>query len=195
MKLLDSGNEQEAVEIFVRAFHDDPIMNWISSHPDFLSTFYGITLPVFTPHGLSYIDARGRGAIAWLGPDTSLQWPVNPTNVWRMLKVCGARGFGRFALSGLKTGKYHPSKPHYYLFLIGTLPECKGQGIGSALMSRVLRRCDDEQMPAYLENSKEQNLAFYRGHGFEVIRQIRFAKSAPPMWLMWREPQVPIARQ
>ena len=189
VEVLGSADTQRAEDIFVRAFHDDPVMNWMSSNPNFLPTFFAITLPVFVPLGLSHIESAGRGATAWLGPGTKLEWPMTPTNLWRMLKVCGLRGFCRFAASGLKTARHHPNTPHYYLFLIGTLPECKGQGVGSLLISRILRQCDREQMPAYLENSKEENLAFYRGHGFEVIEQIRFGKGAPPVWLMWREPQ------
>jgi ribosomal protein S18 acetylase RimI-like enzyme len=91
-------------------------------------------------------------------------------------------------LSGMKTDRYHPKTPHYYLFAIGVRPDCKGQGIGTQLISHLLRQCDAQGMPAYLENSKEENLAFYEGHGFKVQQQIRFAKSAPPVWLMWREP-------
>jgi GNAT superfamily N-acetyltransferase len=189
MEILDSVQQARAIDIFVRAFHDDPVMNWMSKHPDFLSTFYQITLPVFIPHGLTYIDEQGRGAAAWLGPDQQLAWPVNPRNLWRMWRVCGPGGFVRFARSGLATERFHPSQPHYYLFLIGAVPEARGQGVGSQLISRVLRRCDDENVPAYLENSKRDNLAFYQGHGFQVINEIRFAKTAPPVWLMWREPQ------
>ncbi|MCB1694689.1 MAG: GNAT family N-acetyltransferase [Halioglobus sp.] len=183
-------DKRPALDIFVRAFRDDPVMNWISADPDFLPTFFDITLPVFLPHDLTYIEEQGRGAAAWLGPGQKLHWPVTPGNLWRMLKVCGLRGFYRFARSGLlATAKFHPGEPHYYLFLIGTLPECKGQGIGSALMAQVLRQCDEENLPAYLENSKPDNLAFYRGHGFEVVDRIRFTRSAPPVWLMWREPR------
>lgn len=178
-----------AVDILARAFHDDPVMNWMSSHPDFIRTFFTITLPMFLPEGLTYIDSRGRGAAAWLGPNSKLCWPLTPANLWRMARVCGASGFYRFGRAGLATAKFHPSEPHYYLFLLGAVPECQGQGIGSALISHVLRKCDDEILPAYLENSKRENLAFYQGHGFEVVDEIRFAPGAPPVWLMWRPPR------
>ena len=56
-------------------------------------------------------------------------------------------------------------------------------------MDVPLRKCDDDILPAYLENSKRDNLAFYRGHGFEVVDEIRFATGAPPVWLMWRPPR------
>ena len=189
MEILHSVQQARAIDIFVRAFHDDPVMNWMSKHPDFLSTFYQVTLPAFIPHGLTYIDEQGRGAAAWLGPDQQLAWPVNPRNLWRMLRVCGPGGFVRFARSGFTTARFHPKRPHYYLFLIGAVPEARGQGVGSQLISRVLRNCDDENVPAYLENSKADNLAFYQGHGFQVINEVRFARTAPPIWLMWREPR------
>jgi ribosomal protein S18 acetylase RimI-like enzyme len=183
------SDKQPALDILARAFHDDPVMHWMSSRPGFLQTFFGITLPVFLPHGLTYIDENARGAAVWLEPGQKLHWPVTLRNLSRMFKVCGVSGFYRFARSGLSTAKFHPGEPHYYLFLIGTLPECKGQGIGSALMSHVLRKCDQENIPAYLENSKRENLEFYQGHGFEVVDQITFARGAPPVWLMWREPR------
>ena len=180
---------QRAVDILARAFHDDPVMNWMSTNPDFIRTFFSITLPVFLSEGLTYIDTRGRGAAAWLGPNHKLRWPVTPANLWRMARVCGPMGFYRFGRGGLATARFHPSEPHYYLFLLGALPEYQGQGVGSALISHVLRQCDDEILPAYLENSKRENLAFYQGHGFEVVDEIRFAAGAPPVWLMWREPR------
>lgn len=189
MSMEVQSGVQPAIDILVRAFHDDPVMNWMSPHPDFLRTFFNITVPVFLPDQLTYIEKQGRGAAAWLRPGHKLQWPVTAANLWRMFKVCGLRGFFRFGLSGLATAKFHPGEPHYYLFLIGALPECSGQGVGSALMSHVLRKCDEEYMPAYLENSKRENLPFYQGHGFEVVDQIHFSRGAPPVWLMWREPR------
>ena len=180
---------QQATDILVRAFQHDPVMNWMSVHPEFLRTFFNITLPVLIPDGLTYIDKQGRGAAAWLGPEHKLQWPITARNLWHMFKVCGISGFFRFGQSGLATAKFHPGEPHYYLFLLGALPECQGQGVGSAMIAHVLRKCDQENLPAYLENSKQENLAFYQGHGFEVVDKIRFGHSAPPVWLMWREPR------
>ena len=41
----------------------------------------------------------------------------------------------------------------------------------------------------YAPLTATENLRFYEGHGFKVMKEIRFAKSAPPLWLMWREPR------
>ncbi len=185
---VNAANTDEAIRIVTEAFADDPVINWTCNHPSSLEAFFQITLPVFIPHQLTYLDPQGRGAASWLGPNQKLKWPVKFSSVIKILKLGGLTGVYRMLLSGSKTEKYHPKTPHYYLFAIGVTPVNKGQGIGSALIAHMLRKCDAEGMPAYLENSKEENLAFYQGHGFKVQQQIQFSPSAPPLWLMWREP-------
>jgi GNAT superfamily N-acetyltransferase len=187
-KLVDDSNEKEAISILAEAFHDDPVINWSFNNPPGLEPFFEFTLPVFIKHQLTYLDPQGRGAAAWLGPGQKLKWPVNLSSIVKILKLGGPRGVYRMLMSGLKTEHHHPKTPHYYLFAIGATPGHKGQGVGTSLISHILKRCDAEGMPAYLENSKEENLPFYEGHGFKVQKQIRFTASAPPVWLMWREP-------
>lgn len=186
--IVDQTNTRDAIAVLAAAFHDDPVMNWTGNNPRTLEPFFRITLPVFIPHRLCYLDPQGRGAAAWLGPDQRLKWPVTFASAVEVLKLGGLKGMYRMLLSGKKTEHYHPKTPHYYLFAIGVTPGNKGRGLGTALITEMLRRCDAEGMPAYLENSKAENLPFYEGHGFRVQQQIRFAASAPPVWLMWREP-------
>lgn len=188
MTPVDEDNLDQAIHILARAFSNDPVMNWMFPDKEDLSTFFRITLPVFTPHQLSYLHPQGFGAATWLGPEQELSWPFSLSNVIKALKFAGPGGTWRFLQAGIKTEKHHPREPHYYLFAVGALPECTGQGIGTALMKHVLKMCDEQSTPAYLENSKAENLAFYEGHGFKVIQEISFAKAAPPLWLMWREP-------
>ena len=52
---------------------------------------------------------------------------------------------------------------------------------------------DAEGLPAYLESSKESNLAFYGRHGFEVTGEIRTPRAGPTLWLMWRGARPPAA--
>jgi GNAT superfamily N-acetyltransferase len=186
--LVDTRNTAEAIRILAEAFRDDPVINWSCNNPQTLEPFFQMTMPVFIPHQLTYLDPQGRGAASWLGPNQKLNWPYSLSSVIKILQLGGLRGVYRLLLSGMKTEKFHPKTPHYYLFAIGVTAGHKGQGIGTSLISHILRQCDAEGMPAYLENSKEENLPFYEGHGFKVQQQIRFAASAPPVWLMWREP-------
>ena len=75
-----------------------------------------------------------------------------------------------------------------YLSIIGTDPAAQGRGVGSALLEPVLRQCDEDGIPAYLESSKERNVAYYARHGFRVRDELTLPRG-PRMWLMWREPR------
>ena len=55
-------------------------------------------------------------------------------------------------------------------------------------MAPVLERCDTDGVGAYLESSKESNIAFYSRHGFQVTEEIKLL-AGPPMWKMWRDPR------
>jgi ribosomal protein S18 acetylase RimI-like enzyme len=84
-----------------------------------------------------------------------------------------------------------PRQTHWYLGTIGTDPARQGTGVGTALLRVVLDRLDAAGVPAYLESSKESNLAFYGRHGFEVTGQIHTPRGGPTLWLMWRDPRPP----
>ncbi len=81
-----------------------------------------------------------------------------------------------------------PPEDHWYLSTLGVTPQRQHQGIGSRLMQPVLDKCDGENLPAYLESSKERNVSFYRSHGFEVVDELT-ARKGPTVWLMYREPR------
>jgi len=85
----------------------------------------------------------------------------------------------------------HPHEPHWYLATLGTAPERRGQGIGSALMRPALEHCDAQGLPCYLESSKDRNVPFYRRHGFEVVKEVALGRDGPTIWTMWRHPRPP----
>jgi ribosomal protein S18 acetylase RimI-like enzyme len=82
-----------------------------------------------------------------------------------------------------------PEEPAFHLLYLAVLPEARGQGIGSALLQPILRRCDQEGIAAYLENSNSDNLPLYERHGFRLTRQWRIADTGPSIWCMYRQPR------
>jgi len=100
---------------------------------------------------------------------------------------------GEYAESGPLTivglmERVHPTAPHFYLAFAGTRPDRQGRGIGSLLIKAVLDRCDEEDIPAYLEASAERNRGLYERLGFSVKSRIDLP-DGPPLWGMWREPR------
>ena len=68
---------------------------------------------------------------------------------------------------------------------IGIEPHLHRKGLGSALLTQALSRCDQEHMPAYLESSNSANTALYQRFGFKGLGVIR-AGCSPPMVPMLR---------
>lgn len=181
-------------QLIARAFDDDPFWRWMLPAKNFRDR--QLRLVKLELHHL-YLgndevwvtDGEILGAAMWAPPR---KWK-QPTGEMVRALPGQARVFGRRSLTMLKIGglieKAHPPGPHYYLGILGSDPDQRGKGIGSACIEPVLERCDAEGLGAYLESSKEENIAFYNRHGFELTRRLDFPAGAPPLWAMWREPR------
>ena len=181
------------------AFHDDPVFQFCFGDRDMstgLERFFRVLTPIHLQHHEVYVGTAVEGASLWDPPG---HWKLSVRDQLRaapsLLRTFGLRApvlLADFA----RMEKIHASQPsdHYYLAVLGTDPEHQGRGFGSALMQPVLERADADGVGAYLESSKEANLAFYRRHGFEVVCEHAFHPGGPSVWPMWREPQPPGSR-
>jgi ribosomal protein S18 acetylase RimI-like enzyme len=145
-----------------------------------------MSLRRLAPQGRLYTTSDHAGAALWALPG---QWREDlrqsvqtltllPPLLPRLLRTM--RAMTRIELA-------HPLQEHFYLSVLGTAPDRRRQGIGSALLQPVLELCDAERTPAYLETATEENVGFYARHGFEVQRRLDLPGGAPPLWLLWRE--------
>jgi len=177
------------------AFEDDPVMAFLfPSRPSRvrrLARFFRAgLLAQHLSNRACFTDAECAGAALWAPPH---RWHFTVAQIVR-----GAPGFvsalGTQIPRGLRAlatvERAHPHAPHYYLAVLGTRPERQGMGLGSSLLRPILDRCDAEGLGAYLESSKERNIAFYQRHGFEVTGEIRLP-GGPVVWPMWRDSRPP----
>jgi ribosomal protein S18 acetylase RimI-like enzyme len=180
--------------MLARSFFDDPVASWAwrpdELRPDALERFQAIRLRQLIDAQEVWTTDELASAALWAPPK---QWHMSPREV-AMLGRCFMRPslFARLPLVALgweKLDRAHPrSPPHFYLAVLGTDPDAQGQGLGSAVLRPVLEQCDNDQVAAYLESSKERNVDFYARHGFRVLDEIRLLRG-PKMWKMWRDPR------
>lgn len=178
-----------------RAFADDPVWTWAIKKrarlDERIGVFLGIAVQLHLEHDSVWMTDDGRSAAVWAPPK---QWRIPPKRFVRFLpralRAAGVRSFPPLAALG-ETERRHPRGDHWYLAVLGTDPDAQGRGLASAVMSPVLDRCDAEGIAAYLESSKEENLAFYARHGFEVTGTIDLRFGGPRVWTMWRDPVPP----
>jgi GNAT superfamily N-acetyltransferase len=187
-----SADRRQLADTLAHAFHDDPVMSWF--FPDSTRRIahnrrlFSMRLRQLVPQGETYTDAGLGAAALWTVPDA---WHLGSIETFRMALAL-APAIGRRVGTILKgvdqIEKAHPTGPHYYLAVLGTHPDHQGKGLGSALIEPVLDTCDRDEIPAYLESSKERNIAFYARHGFRVTGEL-VLPDGPPIWSMWRDPR------
>lgn len=144
--------------------------------------------------GECYTNADRTGVALWLLPNNTT---MTPGRMYRagMLSApfrMGLPAFSRFMGFAGHTDTLHrvaAPMPHYYLFALGVSPSSQGQGIGRRLVSGMLDRADDEQMPAYLETQSPRNVPLYERLGFERTIEAPFPKlQGLNNWGMVRRP-------
>jgi ribosomal protein S18 acetylase RimI-like enzyme len=137
-----------------------------------------------------------KGVAIWLPPEAS---QFNLLQLWQIVRA----GFITlpfylrwdrifdlisFIATELQLHQTTASEPHWYLAMLGVLPECQGQGIGGKLIQPVLQEADKTKMPCYLETSTAAAVRFYQRYGFEIVHHGIFAQRE--YWTMKRKPQV-----
>lgn len=182
----------KAAAILLNAFADDPAARWIypelerylNFFPEFITAFAGRAFDHGSAHFADAEHGVAQGVALWLPPgvhgddesvEALLDRSVEPGRLETLGKV--------FELMDA----YHPAEPHWYLPLIGVNRLYRGYGLGSRLLSQVLRNCDRDGVPAYLEATTARNAALYQRHGFEPIGRIQEG-DFPEMLPMFRPP-------
>lgn len=190
-----AGDRERVASALTAAFIDDPVTTWATPadrhRPPVLRHFFRCYFDFHVGEGTVYVDEERCGAAVWALPG---RWR---TTAGQDLRIARAFAHPRHWLRAptvarglLGLERNHPPQPeHFYLASLGVVPEEQGRGLGSRLMQPILTICDSDGIPAYLESSKESNIAFYARHGFRVTGELKLSRRGPTMWPMWREPR------
>jgi ribosomal protein S18 acetylase RimI-like enzyme len=150
------------ISVMVLAFAADPVARWMYRDPQRYLAYFGRFIRAFAGKAFSSgtawcIDGNLGGAL-WLPPgvkpDEGAIATILDESVPRDVMADVNAMFGEMAAC-------HPRNPHWYLPTIGIEPHLHRKGLGSALLTQALSRCDQERMPAYLESSNSTNTALY----------------------------------
>ena len=177
-------SEDRVVADLTAAFETDPPVRWmypeqteyLRHFPTFLRAFGGVAMHEGT------LEWAEGGAALWIAPglapdDEAIMAVVEAS-------VPASRHNDVFAVFEAM-GLAHPAEPHWYLPVMGVVPERQRRGLGTALMRPVLERCDATGTMAYLEATTERSRALYARLGFEQMETICVA-DCPPIHPMMR---------
>jgi GNAT superfamily N-acetyltransferase len=181
-------------EVLARAFEDDPVIEWLlpaaaSRRMERLAGLFRLGLRKrYLRHDEVWTTPDLAGGALWTPAG---HWKMDRSQVIRSAPAVVSILRGRLPLGmrGLSMVEHrHPTEPHYYLGVLGADPARQRGGVGTALLTPVLDRCDRDGIGAYLESSKPENVPYYGRFGFEVREELTLPKG-PKTWLMWRAPR------
>ncbi len=183
-------------DVLAGAFASDPYFSFTSADDqtgERLRSFFTGTLRFFSHQLSDTLTTRDLSGVAiWLPPGHHHATALESLRMLPSLaELSGWRRLPMVLSSFGELDKRHERLvpgPHWYLLALGVRPGKQGRGIGTALMSPVLERCDRKGLPAYLETALERNLRLYERNGFRVVESLNMPKSTVPGWLMRRDP-------
>lgn len=195
---LDPKNKKKAAAVVAAAFFSYPMFTFY--FPDEkrrekeLPWYMEQVLNCALAYGEVYTNPEGSGVVFTLPPGhTKLsQWEYMQHGFALTPVVLGLKDFNRSQECEAFVGETHErlmrGRPHYYLWGLTVDPKVKKQGIGSAMLKKVLDIADAARMPTYLETHDEKNVAYYESKGFKLISTEKFPHFELDIWCMVREP-------
>jgi GNAT superfamily N-acetyltransferase len=168
-----SDTPQEATEILVEGFFDNPFMAWIFQADDTrrqaLREWYDFWIRCCADESVVQITNDAMGATFWAQPGYGGLRDDEGSRLVDLIRRYNGDRTGHVLQHVAPLGE-HPTTPHWYLNSIAVRPEGRSKGIGGLLLEPMLERAKSEELPVYLESSNPRNLSFYYRYGFEAQR-------------------------
>jgi GNAT superfamily N-acetyltransferase len=182
-----------AIATLARAFHADPVWSWAFPDPkrrlEQHRVVWGLVAEAALSYGSAWLTGDCAAVALWIPPGKPELLPVDEERLEGLLKELLGDGATRVLETFERFEAAHPDDdPHYYLSLLGTNPDRRGQGLGMGLMAATLERIDAEGAPAFLESSNPVNTPRYERLGFTVCGEFELPEDGPSVTQMWRDP-------
>jgi ketosteroid isomerase-like protein/GNAT superfamily N-acetyltransferase len=192
---VTAAEAASVTELFALAFHDDPTWAW--AFPDAgrrteqLRAWWGLYVRGALPHEWAWMTGDGGAAALWIPPGKPELSDEEEARVEPLLReLVGSHADDVLTLVDRFDSNHPRETPHYYLGLLATHPEHRGQGKGMGLLAANLARLDEMGMPAYLESSNRANDRRYERLGFELVGEFTAPGGEPSVGCMWRDPHL-----
>ena len=170
------------------AFEDDPLWTWVFPDTKDLAVYWRFCIGSALRYPCVWITGDYAAVSVWIPPAGAELTEKEEEQVESLFgQLVGPRTPQVLELLERFEASHPRERPHYYLSLLGTHPDHRGQGLGMALLAENLRRMDDEGIPAYLESSNPRNDRRYGRLGFRRLGEFTTPAGERMVTTMWRD--------
>jgi GNAT superfamily N-acetyltransferase len=173
------------------AFQTDPLWgSWAFPNPDDLTAWWRLHIGSALRYPCVWIAGDFAAVSLWIPPDGTELTDEDEERIPPLLdQLVGPRASDVMALLERFESSHPREEPHYYLSLLGTHPEHRGNGLGMGLLAENLARMDAERVPTYLESSNPDNNRRYERLGFRQVGEFTTPDGKRTVATMWRDVQ------
>jgi GNAT superfamily N-acetyltransferase len=194
VKRVTEGDADLVTDLFVLAFYEDPTWSWAfpddSARMEQHRRLWGLYMHSAVPHGWVWMTEDGGAASLWIPPGEPELSDEDEARFEPLLReLIGSHADDVLILIERFEENHPRENEHFYLSLLGTHPDHRGQGKGMGLLAANLDQIDELGMPAYLESSNRANDYRYERLGFERVGEFAAPGGEPTVGCMWRDPR------
>ncbi len=188
----------KAAEIISRAFHDDPLYEYIIPDEFERKKYFPYLFKAYIWYclhfGKVYASSPNLEGIAlWVPSKFAYITPERS-------KECGDEVFfymlGKKYLERLSITSHandiHEQlvkEPHTYLLTIAIDPKFQRKGFGRKLLFPMMEYLDQNNLKCYLDTNKESNVLYYQKFEFNVLKEFEIENTGIMNWSMLRIPK------
>ncbi|KAI1826139.1 acyl-CoA N-acyltransferase [Xylaria intraflava] len=216
VSLLAERDIPGVVAAIQEAFADDPYNNWIFDRSKFDPRRNAVSLAIRCRWGMRngiFHVAKEEGSdevlgvACWLRPQRADQPPTwrDKFEGWRLwfnqlrMNVWYGRGglntkrywIWKAAQTKVQSAVWTEPQGYYFLNIMVVVPKAQNRGIGRLMMEAVTDKADTENVPCYLESSRDvPNIQVYERFGFKFAEELECDDdgTAIKLFAMTREP-------
>ncbi len=196
---LDRSRFSDAVEALSAAFRDYPVMRYILSDA---GEAYDTKLPLLVGYFTEARFARGYpvlgverpgdgrlAAVANINPPRPVPTPAALEECFERLRdELGLAAIDRFQDFADAGTTLNPEEPHYYLGMLGVIPEEQSRGYGRRLLETLHEMSDNDpdSTGVSLTTEREKNVGLYEHFGYRVLGSALTKDGRLESWTMFR---------
>ena len=190
-RVVSAADVEPVAETLAGAFFDDPVWSWAFDDPSRRhrqhAALWGLFVAGAVGHGWVWTTPGYEAVSLWIPPGYPELTEPHASQLEPLLdELLGPRAALVTEVFECFEAAHPRNEDHFYLSLLGTHPDHRGQGIGMRLLAQNLARIDDAGMPAYLESSNPANDRRYESVGFEKFGKFTLPDGGPTVTTMWR---------
>ncbi|MFX1237110.1 MAG: GNAT family N-acetyltransferase [Promethearchaeota archaeon] len=190
-----------AAKTLARAFHDYPTLTYLFPDEDERSRMVPILKEYMVRYGIIYGEVYGsspnlEGIAVWL-PFWDAEMTEERSIKCRMSygrdfpSVLTEESFNKKYKSIFqcenRCHKQYADFFNWYLYPIGVDPDHQGCGHAGLLLRSKFEEIDKQDIPCYLETTKEKNVSLYQHFGFKIVETGVIPGTDLTFWAMLRK--------